>query len=108
MHTLGLANTSIQFSDLDWDRTWLGTLDARYRNARGEQTVNFPFSKHSQAQVEQAFGHTLYDAGIFFAHTTTKETGRLLEMMASATLVSKDASELILNIRETHQVTARL
>jgi len=107
MHTLGLANTSIQFSDLDWDRTWLGTLDARYRNARGEQTVNFPFSKYSQAQVEQAFGHTIYDAGIFFGHSTTKEIGRLLEMMASGKLVSKDASELILNIMEKQQVNDR-
>ncbi len=105
--SLGLANTSIQFSDLDWDRTWLGTLDARYRNARGEQTVNFPFSKYSQAQVEQAFGHTIYDAGIFFGHSTTKEIGRLLEMMASGKLVSKDASELILNIMEKQQVNDR-
>src|SRR5437870_1521587 len=107
MHALGLANTSIQFSDLDWDRTWLGTLDARYRNARGDQTVNFPFSKYSQAQVEQAFGHTIYDAGIFFGHSTTKEIGRLLEMMASGKLVSKDASELILNIMEKQQVNDR-
>src|ERR1700733_16217716 len=30
-HSLGLANTSIQFSDLDWDRTWLGTLDPTYK-----------------------------------------------------------------------------
>jgi len=107
MHTLGLANTSIQFSDLDWDRTWLGTLDARYRNAHGDQTVNFPFSNYSQALVEQAFGHTIYDAGIFFGHSTTKEIGRLLEMMARGKLVSKDASELILNIMEKQQVNDR-
>jgi len=107
MHTLGLAKTSIQFSDLDWDRTWLGALDARYRNARGDQTVNFPFSNYSQIQIEKAFGHTIYDAGIFFGHSTTKEIGRLLEMMASGKLVSKDASELILSIMEKQQVNDR-
>ncbi len=37
MHSLGLEKTSIQFSDLDWDRTWLGTLDPAYRNATGDQ-----------------------------------------------------------------------
>ena len=45
MHSLGLEKTSIQFSDLDWDRTWLSTLDPSYRNATGDQTVNFPFDK---------------------------------------------------------------
>ena len=25
MHSLGVTHTSIQFSDLDWDCTWLGT-----------------------------------------------------------------------------------
>jgi len=83
MHALGLANTSIQFSDLDWDRSWLSTIDPSYRNARGDQTVNFLFSHYSDAQVERAFGHTIYDAGIFFGHSTTAEIGRLLEMMVS-------------------------
>jgi len=108
MRSLGLANTAIQFSDLDWDRTWLGTLDPGYRNARGDQTVNFPFSNYSEAQVEHAFGHTIYDAGIFFGHSTTKETGRLLEMMASGKLVSKDASGLVLSIMEKQQINDRL
>jgi beta-lactamase class A len=107
MHSLGLANTSIQFSDLDWDRTWLSALDPHYRNARGDQTVNFPFGNYSEANVEQAFGHTIYDAGIFFGHSTTKDIGRLLEMLAKGKLVSKDASELILNIMEKQQVNDR-
>jgi len=107
MHSLGLTNTSIQFSDLDWDRTWLGTLDPSYRKARGDQTVNFPFGNYSDVQVQQAFGHTIYDAGIYFGHSTTREIGRLLEMTASGKLVSKDASNLILSIMEKQQVNDR-
>ena len=107
MHSLGLEKTSIQFSDLDWDRTWLGTLDPTYRNATGDQTVNFPFDKYSEDQVHQAFGHTIYDAGIYFGHSTAAEIGRLLEMMVSGKLVSKQASDLILSIMEKQQVNDR-
>jgi beta-lactamase class A len=107
MHSLGLEKTSIQFSDLDWDRTWLSTLDPSYRNATGDQTINFPFDKYSDAQVSQAFGHTIYDAGIYFGHSTTREIGHLLEMMASGKLVSKEASDLILGIMEKQQVNDR-
>jgi beta-lactamase class A len=38
MQNLGLEKTSIQFSDLDWDRTWLGTLDPAYKNAVMSET----------------------------------------------------------------------
>jgi N-acetylated-alpha-linked acidic dipeptidase len=107
MHSLGLDNTSIQFSDLDWDRTWLSTLDPAYRNAAGDQTINFPFDKYGGAQVQRAFGHTIYDAGIYFGHSTTREIGRLLEMMVSGKLVSKQASDLILGIMEKQQVNDR-
>jgi N-acetylated-alpha-linked acidic dipeptidase len=107
MHSLGLEKTSIQFSDLDWDRTWLSALDPTYRNATGDQTVNFPFDKYSGTQVQQAFGHTIYDAGIYFGHSTTWEIGRLLEMMVSGKLVSKEASDLILGIMEKQQVNDR-
>ncbi|HZQ68819.1 MAG TPA: serine hydrolase [Terriglobales bacterium] len=107
MHSLGLANTSIQFSDLDWDRTWLGTLDASYRTARGDQTVNFPFGKYDEGQVQQAFGHTIYDAGIYFGRSTTADVGRLLEMMVNGKLVSKHASDLLLGIMEKQQVNDR-
>jgi beta-lactamase class A len=107
MHSLGLEKTSIQFSDLDWDRTWLSTLDPSYRNASGDQTVKFPFDKYSDAQISQAFGHTIYDAGIYFGHSTTREIGHLLEMMASGKLVSKEASDQILGIMEKQQVNDR-
>jgi N-acetylated-alpha-linked acidic dipeptidase len=107
MHSLGLEKTSIQFSDLDWDRTWLSTLDPTYRNATGDRTINFPFDKYSGAQVQQAFGHTIYDAGIYFGHSTTHEIGHLLEMMVSGKLVSKEASDLILGIMEKQQVNDR-
>jgi beta-lactamase class A len=106
-HSLGLANTSIEFSDLDWDRTWLGTLVPSYRRASGDETVNFPFDRYSDQQVEDAFGHTIYHAGIYFGHSTTREIGRLLEMMATGKLVSKSASDLILGIMEKQQVNDR-
>ena len=106
-HSLGLANTSIQFSDLDWDRTWLGTLDPTYKHASGDQTINFPFEKYNGKQVQGAFGHTIYDAGIYFGHSTTRDIGRLLEMMATGKLVSKSASDLILGIMEKQQVNDR-
>ena len=107
MHSLGLTHTSIQFSDLDWDRTWIGTLDPSYRNASGDRTVNFPFGHYSDAQVQQAFDRTIYDAGIYFGRSTTREIGRLLEMIATGKLVSKDASNLVLGIMEKQQVNDR-
>jgi len=107
MHRLGLEKTSIQFSDLDWDRTWLGTLDPAYRNATGDKTISFPFDKFTGVQVQQAFGHTIYDAGIYFGHSTTREIGRLLEMMQTGKLVSKQASDLILGMMEKQQVNDR-
>jgi len=106
-HSLGLANTSIQFSDLDWDRTWLGSLDPAYKHASGDQTINFPFGNYSGQQVQDAFGHTIYDAGIYFGHSTTSDIGHLLEMMVNGKLVSKNASDLILGIMEKQQVNDR-
>jgi N-acetylated-alpha-linked acidic dipeptidase len=107
VHSLGLNHTSVQFSDLDWDRTWLGSLDPSYRNARGDQTIEFPFDKYSADQVNQAFGHTIYDAGIYFGHSTTRDIGHLLEMMVQGKLVSKQASDLILGTMEKQQVNDR-
>jgi beta-lactamase class A len=107
MHSLGLKNTSIQFSDLDWDRTWLGTLDPSYKNASGDQTINFPFSKYTDDQVRAAFGHTIYDAGIYFGHSTTREIGQLLQWAAQGKLVSQSASKLLLSIMEEQQVNDR-
>jgi N-acetylated-alpha-linked acidic dipeptidase len=107
IHSLGLANTSIEFADLDWDRKWLGTLDPSYREASGEQTVAFPFGRYSDEQVKQAFGHTIYEAGIYFGHSTTREIGQLLQLMAAGKLVSKSASDLLLNTMEKQQVNDR-
>lgn len=107
MRSQGLEKTSIEFSDLDWDRTWLGTLDPSYRKASGDQTIDFPFGKYGEEQVQAAFGHTIYDAGIYFGRSTAREIGRLLEMMASGKLVSKQASQLILDIMEKQQVNDR-
>ena len=105
--SLGLSNTSIQFADLDWDRLWLSSLDASYRNASGDKTVEFPFDRYSGEQAKDAFGHTIYDAGIYFGHSTTRDIGKLLEMMAEGKLVSKEASDLILGIMEKQQVNDR-
>ena len=107
MKTLGFAKTTIQFSDLDWDRAWLGTLDRSYLNASGDQTVNFPFGKYADRQVREAFGHTIYDSKIYFGHSTTREIGGLLERMATGKLVSKQASDELLGIMEKQQVDNR-
>lgn len=106
-HSLGLTNTSIEFSDLDWDRTWLGTLVPSYRHASGDETVKFPFENYTDQQVQEAFGHTIYNAGIYFGHSTTRDIGHLLEMLANGKLVSKKASDLILGMMEKQQVNDR-
>jgi len=98
MKTLGFAKTTIQFSDLDWDRAWLGTLDRSYLNASG---------KYADRQVREAFGHTIYDSKIYFGHSTTREIGGLLERMATGKLVSKQASDELLGIMEKQQVDNR-
>ncbi len=106
-HSLGLRKTEIRYSDLDWDRTWLGSLDAAYRHASGDQTVRFPFDKYSGAQVEQAFGRTIYDAGIFFGHSSARDIGRLLQLAVEGRLVSPQASKLLLDIMARQQVNDR-
>ena len=45
MARLGLPETRIRFSDLDWDRLWLSALDPAYKDASGDTTVGFPFDK---------------------------------------------------------------
>jgi beta-lactamase class A len=107
MHSLGLEKTSIEFSDLDWDRTWLSTLDSSYKMAPGDQTIEFPFDKYGDAQMEKAFGHSIYDAGIYFGHSSARDIGRLLEMMAEGKLVSKQASNQLVSILEMQQVNDR-
>jgi beta-lactamase class A len=108
MRSLGLEKTSIEFSDLDWDRTWLGTLDPVYKAATGDQTIQFPFGKYGDARVREAFRHTIYDAGIiYFGHSSARDIGRLLELMAEGKLVSKGASAQLLDTMEMQQVNDR-
>ncbi len=107
MHELGLNNTSIKFSDLDWDRTWLSALDPSYKNAAGDKTIQFPFGKYSEAQIQSAFGQTIYNAGIYFGHSTAREIGHLLEMIQQNKLVSKPSSEFMLATLEKQQVNNR-
>lgn len=107
MRSLGLEKTSIEFSDLDWDRTWLGTLDPVYKTATGDQTIEFPFGKYSDAQVREAFRHTIYDAGVYFGHSSARDIGTLLELMVGEKLVSKGASKQLLDIMEMQQVNDR-
>jgi beta-lactamase class A len=107
MHELGLKDTSIKFSDLDWDRAWLGTLDPSYKNATGDKTIQFPFNKFSEAQVQSAFSQAIYNAGIYFGYSTAREIGHLLEMIQQNKLVSKPSSEFMLATLERQQVNNR-
>jgi beta-lactamase class A len=107
MHQLGLKDTSIKFSDLDWDRTWLGTLDPAYKNATGDKTIQFPFDKYTEEQVQSAFGETIYEKGIYFGHSTAREIGHLLELIQQNKLVSKPASQFMLATLEKQQVNNR-
>jgi beta-lactamase class A len=107
MHELGLKNTFIEFSDLDWDRKWLGSLDASYKDAPGDKTLQFPFGKYSENQVQHAFGETIYNAGIYFGHSTARDLGHLFEMIQQKKLVSPAASEWMLATLERQQVNNR-
>lgn len=107
MRSLGLEKTSIEFSDLDWDRTWLGTLDPVYKTATGDQTIGFPFAKYGEAEVSEAFRRTIYDAGLYFGHSSARNIGRLLELMVEGKLVSKGASKQLLDTMEMQQVNDR-
>ena len=107
MQGLGLTHTSIEFSDLDWDRLWLGRLDPAYKTASGDQTIGFPFDKYSSQQVSEAFRQTIYDSPIYFGHSTTGEIGLLFEKMARRELVSPAASDLMIEILKKQQVNNR-
>ena len=107
MRELGFPHTTIEFSDLDWDRLWLSRLDPAYKNASGDQTILFPFHRFSDQQVDQAFLHTIYESGIYFGHSTTREIGGLFEKMARRELVSPAASDLMLDILREQQVNNR-
>jgi len=107
MQQLGFPHTSIEFSDLDWDRLWLSRLDPAYKNASGDQTVLFPFDKYTGQQVDEAFLHTIYDSGIYFGHSTTREIGELFEKVARRELISSAASDLMIEILKKQEVNNR-
>ena len=108
MQELGLKKTSIQYSDLDWDRRWLGFLDPRYRNETAEGVMQFPFGKYSDAEVSEAFRKVIEETEVYFGHSTAREMGRLFELMANGKLVSKQASELMIEILKRQQVNNRI
>jgi N-acetylated-alpha-linked acidic dipeptidase len=107
MRRLGLPNTLLRFSDLDWDRRWLAQLDPSYRDASGDRTVLFPFAKYDNAAVRETFRHVIEDTGLFFGRSTARETGMLFSLMAKGELVSKDASALMVSILKRQQVNNR-
>lgn len=107
MRALGLEKTTIEHSDLDWDRTWLGTLDPRFRNAPAEEVMRFPFDKFTDAQVDEAFRHVIEETDMYFGHSTARDMGKLFEKMARGELVSKKASDLMIGILKKQQVNNR-
>lgn len=107
MARLGMPNTLLRFSDLDWDRLWLSALDPSYRDASGDRTVDFPFAKYGDAAVSEAFRRVIEDTGLYFGRSTARETGRLFSLMARGELVSKEASALMVSILKRQQVNNR-
>ena len=108
MQQLGLPNTLLRFSDLDWDRLWLSQLDPSYRDAGGDRTIDFPFAKYGDAAVSDAFRTVIENTGLFFGRSTARETGALFSLMAKGELVSKEASELMVSILKRQQVNNRI
>jgi beta-lactamase class A len=107
MRRLGLPNTLLRFSDLEWDRLWLSRLDLSYRDAGGDRTTRFPFAKYDSAAVSEAFRAVIEDTGLFFGRSTARETGTLFSLMARGELVSREASELMVSILKRQQVDDR-
>ena len=108
MAELGLPGTRIKFSDLDWDREWLSALDPAYRDASGDRTIAFPFEKYPAARVGESFRRVIEDTGLYFGRSTARETGQLFARLAKGSLVSQDASRLMIEILKKQQVNDRL
>ena len=108
MARLGLPETRIRFSDLEWDRLWLSALDPSYREASGDRTIGFPFAQYGDARVSEAFRRVIEDTGLYFGRSTAREMGRLFALMATGALVSKDASALMIDILKRQQVNNRI
>lgn len=107
MRNLGLEKTTIEFSDLDYDRAWLGNLDPGFRSASSEKIMAFPFEKYSDEQAGEAFRRVIEEGKVYFGHSTVREMGRLFELMATGKLVSKKASDLMLATLKKQQVNNR-
>ena len=108
MRQLGLAKTEIKYSDLEWDRRWLGFLDPSYLDATGDGTLKFPFDKFPEQQVSEAFRRVIDETDIYFGRSTAREMGRVFELMARGELVSKGASDLMISILKRQQVNNRI
>jgi N-acetylated-alpha-linked acidic dipeptidase len=107
MASLGLSETRIRFSDLDWDRLWLSSLDPGYATATGDKTVLFPFEKYGDRKRNEAFRHVIEDTGLFFGRSTARDMGRLFASITRGTLVSKEASDVMISILKRQQVNDR-
>jgi beta-lactamase class A len=108
MQQLGLPRTQIKYSDLEWDRRWLGFLDPSYGDASGDRTIGFPFEKYPEQQVSDAFRRVIYETEIYFGRSTAREMGKVFELMARGELVSPAASELMIAILKRQQVNNRI
>ena len=107
MADLGLTRTRMRFSDLDWDRLWLGELDPEYAQASGDQTIEFPFRDHDGGKVDDAFRRVIEETPLYFGRSTAREMGRLFTLMAREELVSREASRLMIELLERQQVNNR-
>jgi beta-lactamase class A len=108
MNKLGLAHTEVRYSDLDWDRRWLGFLDPAYSDASGDRTVVFPMDKYKSEALSAAFRKVIYETEVYFGHSTAREIGRLFELMARGELVSKASSAEMIEILKRQQVNNRI
>ena len=108
MTRLGLPNTRVHFSDLEWDRLWLSGLDPAYASAPGDKTIGFPFAAYGDRKVSEAFRHVIEDTGLYFGRSTAREMGRLFTLMARGELVSASASALMVDILKKQQVNNRI
>jgi N-acetylated-alpha-linked acidic dipeptidase len=108
MAGLGLPNTVLRFSDLEWDRLWLSSLDPSYAGATGDRTIGFPFETHDDGRVGEAFRRVIEDTGLFFGRSTAREMGLLFERMARGELVSPKASAEMIDVLKKQQVNDRI
>jgi len=107
MRSLGLQKTSIEYSVLDDYRQWYELIDPLQPLATPEEVYSFPLDQYPKAKVDEASWKLNDDPKIYFGHSTVREIGWLLEQMVKGTLVSKDASALMLEILKKQRVNDR-